>query len=133
MAQSGTLVLILVEDPASAGSYRAIGGQRGADISRTADLIDASTKDDPNTDFLPGRLNSTISMDAVYLPNDNAIADLKSAYESKTQVTIRKQDAGTAIEEAIAYVVDISESHPDNDVATYSIELQVVGGGWSAV
>ena len=132
MAQSGTLVLIRIEDPNNPGTYRTIGGQRGVDLSKTADLIDASTKDSASTVFLTGRLNSTLSLDSVFLPNDLAISDLKTHYTAKTQLKVRKQDSGTEIEEANAFVTEISESHPDNDVATYSIEIQIVGG-WSAV
>lgn len=132
-AQKGQDVLLFVNTgTVSSPFYEAVAGQRSADISRTASTIDASSKDSPQRVSLAGQLESTVSMEALYDSSDPAYQKLLSAYNSQTTALIQKQDQGEFTEQATVIITDLSESHPNADVSTVSIELEVVGE-WSPV
>lgn len=128
--QKGQDVLIYVNTGTEASpTWETIGGQRGADIARTAATIDASSKDSADAQLIAGRKESSVSIDALFIPTNQAYQKLLSAYDSQTNVLVRKSNLGNFVEEAECFITDLSESHPDNDVATVSIEL-LVNGGW---
>ena len=124
-AMNGTDVLILIEGVA-------VGSQRNATIAETTAEIDASSKEMREMRVLPGRYGSTITLDALYLPDDAAYLSLQSAMRNGTFVTVRVSEDAVEVEEAEAIVTALNRAAPDQDVATASITLRI-DGAWAAV
>lgn len=126
MAMNGTDLLILVntgtdETPV----YEVVGCQRDATIDEATASIDASCKDQRAKRVLAGRYSSTVSLEALYVPSDAAYQSLKDAMRDGTLITIVKQEDGNVTEAADAVVTSLSESYPDQDVATVSASFEV--------
>jgi len=131
MAISGNAILLRV-DTTGAGNWVSVGSQRGLDISRTTNVIDSSHKGDSHTQSLAGRRSGTITLDALYVPDDTAYNTLDAAYTAGTLASVRKYVSGVATVECSAVINDLSESHPDDDVSTISVGL-TLNGDWTAV
>ena len=122
MATNGSDVLIYVYID---GVKTPVGSQKEASIEETSEEIDISTKDSRAKRVIPGRYSSTISLDSLYIPSDDAYAELKDAMRNGTAVIV-----ATETEYANAIVTSLSESYPDQDTATVSISLSV-NGAWT--
>ncbi len=125
---NGADVLLLVET--SPGNYTAVGSQRDAKIERASGTIDLSCNGDIHQLVEYGRRTSSISLDAVYVPDDTAYQMLVDAYEDGDMIAIRVEEEGTEVRQASAKIDKISESHPDQDTSTISIDL-TVSGAWT--
>jgi predicted secreted protein len=130
MAKNGTAFLLYVYDGTN---YVAVGSteQRSLDITETTAVIDTSAKAGRESTFLAGRYASTLSIEALYVPNDGGIAAIKSANRLGTSVIVRVYEDGSAVEQATCIVTSVARSNPAEDNATYAIDLQVTGA-WSA-
>jgi len=130
---NGTDVLILVNTGTEeAPVYTAVGSQRGASLSETNDEIDISSKDSRAGRYLAGRYGSTLSLDALYVPNDTAYLALKTAQRAGDPILVRIEEEDVETEEATAIITDMSTDFPDQDAATISIDLRI-DGEWAAV
>jgi predicted secreted protein len=129
MAQLGTTVILQVRTATGPDVYTTIGGQTGLAISFERDAIDSSSKDIVDAEFLAGRRQSTISCPSLFVPNEAARAALKAAYNSTSgSARIRVPAIGAeAGRQADCIITSLSEDHPDNDVSTVAVELQVTG------
>ena len=107
-----------------------IGSQRDCTFGEKNAEIDMSSKDGRAKKVLAGRYTADITMDSLYVPNDNAYLALKSALRNGTMVTVVRQEEGSDLEEAQAIVTDLSEKAPDQAAATVSIALSI-DGEWS--
>lgn len=130
---NGTDLLILantgtVEVPV----YEAVGSQRDASVDESTDIIDYSNKESRNRRVGPGRYSSTVSLDALYVPDDAAYAVLKSAMRTGTTVVMAKQVSDVVTETATAVVASLSETFPDQAEATVSASFEI-DGAWEAV
>lgn len=133
MSLNGTDLLILantgtVEVPV----YEAVGSQRDASVDESTDIIDYSNKESRNRRVGPGRYSSTVSLDALYVPDDAAYAVLKSAMRTGTTVVMAKQVSDVVTETATAVVASLSETFPDQAEATVSASFEI-DGAWEAV
>jgi predicted secreted protein len=131
MAKNGTAFLLYVHDGAN---YVAVGSteQRSLDITETTAVIDTSAKAGRSSTFIAGRYSSTLSIEALYVPNDGGIAAIKSANRLGEAVIVRVYEDGAAVEQATCIVTSVARSNPAEDNSTYAIDLQVTGA-WSAV
>ena len=130
---NGTDVLILVNTGTEASPvYTAVGSQRGASLSETNDEIDISSKDSRAGRYLAGRYGSTLSLDALYVPNDTAYLALKMAQRAGDPILVRIKEEDVETEEALAIITDMSTDFPDQDAAAISIDLRI-DGEWVAV
>jgi TP901-1 family phage major tail protein len=129
--QSGSFITLHVEDSGVPGTYNQVGGQRDMTLGATRSEIDVSSKDDPAEKTLPGRLTEEVTLDAVYIDDDAALADLKTAVDDGTQVLLRWHLSGVAQKQATATVLEYSLQAPDQDAAVVSLRLKI-SGGWSA-
>ena len=118
MAMNGTDILVYVEGTA-------VGSQRDMSFDETTDVIDASSKDGRPRRVLAGRYSSTISCDALYVPDNAAYIALQTAMRDGTLVTVVRYEDAVAIEQAEAVVAGLSHAGPDQDVATVSITLEI--------
>lgn len=123
MAMDGKNILVLADT--GSGSYAAVAEQTGLSWESTTNLIEASSKDSDHTKWLPGKQDDTVSLEAAYVPDDEAYLAIKDAKSAGNSVILRRSENGTEVEEAEAFVSTISGDAPDNDRATISIEFQL--------
>lgn len=128
MAMNGTDVLLLANTgTGGTPTYTVVGSQRDATIDEQSETIDVSSKDARAQRVLPGRYSATLSLDALYVPNNAAYLALVKANRDGDPILIAKEVAGEVIETALAVVTSISESFPDQGEATISIGLTIDG------
>lgn len=124
----GVDILLLVEDPVTSGTYIAVGGQRNASLSETADTIDTTSKDSNGMyEYDYGLGGWTISFDGVYVNGEAAYTALKTAMRNKEKIKVRIQESGGQIEEGTALITSRDLEAPYDAEATYSGELQGTG------
>jgi TP901-1 family phage major tail protein len=133
MAMNGTDILLLVNTGTpSVPAYTVVGSQRDLSIDETTATIDVSSKDGRAQRVLPGRYASTLSLDALYVPDDAAYLALQAANRNGELILVAKQVNDVTIETANAKIDSMSEAFPDQGEATISISL-TVDGEWEAV
>ena len=133
MAMNGTDVLLLVNTGTElVPSYEAVGSQRDVSFEETTEEIDVSSKDSRAKRVLPGRYGATISLDALYVPNDSAYGKLKNAMRNGTLIMVAKEVDDVTIETASALITSMSEADPDQAESTISISL-TIDGTWTVV
>jgi len=126
MAMNGTDILILVNvGTPTVPVYQAMGGQRDASIEETTATIDVSSKDSRAQRVLPGKYASTISLDALYVPDEGAYHALQDANRNGEMILVAKEVDGVVFETANAKIDSMSESYPDQDAATISFAFTV--------
>lgn len=123
MAMDGKNILVLAES--APDTFAAVAEQTGLSWESTTNMIEASSKDDGHTKWIAGKKDDTLSLEAAYVPGDDAYKSLKAAQANGELVVLRRSESGLEVEEAAAYVTSISGDAPDNDRATVSIEFQL--------
>lgn len=130
MGMNGTDILLLANTGTNLSpSFEVVGSQRDVTFEETTDEIDVSSKDAREKRVLAGRYSSTVSLDALYVPSDNAYLALKDAMRNGNLIKIVRQESGVAVEGANALVTSLSEAGPDQGEATISISL-TIDGAW---
>lgn len=128
MAMNGTDLLVLVNiGTVNAPDYMAVGCQRDATIEETTDTIDASCKDSRSTRVLPGRYGATVSLDSLYIPDDQAYLVLKAAMRGGDLVMLARQEQDIVTETYNALVGSLSEAFPDQGEATVAAKFTIDG------
>jgi predicted secreted protein len=125
----GNGYLLTVQD--SLGNFIVLAGQRGLDITRTRNQIDASSKNDDHMINRVGRQSSNITLNQAFVFDDQADALLETAFESRTELSIQKLREGVVVKEATVLIISMDEGHPDEDVSTRSITMAVQAPGWT--
>ena len=80
---------------------------------------------------LPGRYGATLSLDALYVPDDAAYISLQNAMRNGTFVEVVVIEEGVVQESADAIVTSLSRNGPDQGEATVSCSLRI-DGEWVA-
>ena len=124
MAMNGTDILIAIDGDI-------VGSQRDVSYDETTAEIDISSKDSRAGRYLPGRYGATMSLDALYVPDDTAYLALQSAMRNGDMVEVWSMEAAIVIESADAIVTSLSRSGPDQGEATVSISLRI-DGEWTS-
>lgn len=125
---NGTRVLLLANTGTDESPvYTPVGSQRDATIDESNDVIDYSSKDGRARRVGPGRYSTTISLDALYVPHNNAYLALQTASRTGALIKVAVELDEAITETAMAMVSDISGSFPDQGEATISISLDVDG------
>src|SRR4030042_1520535 len=122
MALNGTDVLIWIDGDMA-------GSQRDVTIDENTAEIDVSSKEQREMRVLPGRDDSTLSLDGLYVPDDTAYLALQAAMRNGTFVEVVVVEDGVVTESADAIVTALSRAAPDQDAATVSISLRI-DGAW---
>jgi hypothetical protein len=123
---------------ASVSDFEMIGYQRDISREQTRELIDASHKGSDHAQSVYGRMESTLSLDALVpdpeagsLATHNRLWDAQQNKQSFLVQYIQRAASGNAaanvVRQAEALIGSISEEGPDNDVATLSMELTLQG------
>jgi TP901-1 family phage major tail protein len=131
---NGTDIMLLVNTGTPAVPvYEAAGSQRDATIDRNTAEIDASNKNDGADQIVAaGRRTSSISLDALYVPDDAAYQALRDAQDNGELILVAREEEGVTTETAEALITAMSESFPDQAESTISISL-TISGGWTQV
>lgn len=131
---NGARVILYVDISDSAGSqWTRVGGQMGLDFADTTEEIDVSDKLSGRLgERVPGRATASVSLELNFQTNDPAQDYIKAAYRARETVMVQRfyRDTadvltGEAIEETSGVIVDLSESHPDQDKSTVSLEISL--------
>lgn len=133
--QNGAIVLLYVATaPDSLGTaWIRVGGQKGVDFGDTTDEIDLSDKISGRLgERIAGRAKASVKLDLNYDEADPAQDLIRAAYRQRKNILVQRFHrtnpdvlTGTAIEEATGLIVDLSESHPDQDASTMSMEVSL--------
>lgn len=121
---AAVLVLVNLGDDVTP-NWMPVAEQTNLSTESTRNLIEASSKDSDHTKWIYGKQDDTVSLEALYVPNDAAFKALGDAMKNKKTVVLRRTENGTDIEEATALVSTISKEWPDNDASTVSVEFQL--------
>lgn len=124
MAMNGTDILVAIDGDV-------VGSQRDVTFDETTEEIDVSSKDARAGRYLPGRYGATMSLDALYVPDDDAYLALQSAMRNGELVEVWSMEDSVVIESADAIVTSLSRSGPDQGEATVSIGLRI-DGEWTS-
>lgn len=128
MAMNGSDLLILVNiGTEESPSYMAVGCQRDATIDEASATIDVSCKDSRAQRVLAGRYSATISLDALYIPDDQAYQALKAANRAGDLILIAREELGVVTETFPAKVDSLSQNFPDQGEATVAASFTVDG------
>jgi len=121
---NGTDILVLV-------SGTAVGSQRDCSFDESNEEIDMSSKDSRAYRVIAGRYKASLSLDALYVPDDASYQALKTALRDGSLIQVNREEDGTTLETADAIVTKLSEKGPDQGPATVSISL-TIDNGWTA-
>ncbi len=123
---------LLYVDPGD-GTPVLVGFQRGLTHEQTRELIDASHKGSDHTENVLGRQSGTLTMEGLRpspaLGLEASHTALYNAQNQRQRVTLQivERDGGDGSDnltrEAEALVSTITVEYPDNDVATFTVEL----------
>lgn len=123
-AINGADVVILIEDPDNTGTFIPIASQKDATFEESNGEIDFSDKLSRVEKVGYGRYSWTVTLDALYVPEDRSIGHLFRAMRTAEEVRIRRRELGTDVQEALAIITSMSTSYPDNEASTISISLR---------
>jgi len=132
MAISGSQILLLAQTAAGPpGTYTAIGSQSGIKVSKKQQMLDVTDKSMIDKQYIGGPRESSITLDAFYVPNDAALAAINTAYKTGTTVVVQVNELGAALEYANALISQIDKDAKTNTPATLALTLQITGP-WEA-
>jgi len=140
VGQNGAIVLLKVNITDSAGDeFDFIGGQGNLTVNDTTAEIDVSDKLSGRLgERVPGRATASVAVDLNFLRSDVRIAFLKTKYRNRQNVEVMVFDrtnldivaseddiVGTDIESAVGIITNLTETHPDQDKSTISLEISL--------
>jgi predicted secreted protein len=138
--QNGAIVLLKVNVSTSSGDdFQFIGGQTNLSINETTAEIDVSDKLSGRLgERVPGRAKANVSVNLHFLRSDPTIVYLKDKYRNREQIEVMVFDranldavdsvgeiTGDSVESASGIIVNFSETHPDQDKSTVSLEISL--------
>lgn len=133
MGMNGADILVLVNTGTpTVPVMEIVGSQRDVTQDETTGEIDVSSKDQREGRYLPGRYGSTLSLDALYVPDDACFQVLKDAMRNGDMVLLLVQEDGVDWEQADAIITSLSKTGPDQDAATISAAFRI-DGAWVEV
>ncbi|ARK29049.1 phage major tail protein, TP901-1 family [Halalkalibacter krulwichiae] len=115
------LVKILKE-----GTDLVLAGQRNASLTRSAESIDATSKDTEGfwKESLQGFKEWSIDADGAYVSNDAAYTELERSFINSENVDVLIELPSGTKYVGNATITDFSMEFPYDDLVTYSISLQ---------
>jgi predicted secreted protein len=125
-ALNGTNVILKI---ANGGGWLTIGGQLTHTVNENNAPIDKTNKASQSwRELIDGEGLQTVDVTSeIIFSNDAALRLLKTASRNKTVERIQVVAGGTPDMEFDVYVVSVSDSNPDNDKKTGSLNLQSTG------
>lgn len=129
MSMKGLDVLIKVNvGTEETPEYIAVGAQRGASLSRSAETLDKTSKDsDGWQESLAGLKSWTISTDGLLILDDEGYEALENAYMMSENVLVQFSTKSGAMFEGDAIITAIDLDAPYDDLISYTAEFQGSG------
>jgi TP901-1 family phage major tail protein len=125
---NGTDVLLYVNTGTQQSpSYAAVGSQRNMSVEETNESIDVSSKNSRARRVIAGRYESTLSLDALYVPSDAAFLALRTAMRAGDLILVQQYEEAVGTWQASANITSMSGEYPDQDAATIAIDLDIDG------
>lgn len=123
---SGMKVKLFIKD---ATTGQVLAGQRNATLNRSAESIDATSKDTAGfwTESLQGFKSWSIDADGAFVESDVAYELLETAFLNSENVDVYLELPSGTKYEGNATITDFSLEAPYDDLVTYSISLQGSG------
>ncbi|PEY23104.1 phage major tail protein, TP901-1 family [Bacillus anthracis] len=120
---SGMKVKLYIEE---ATTGKVLAGQRNASLSRSAESIDATSKDTEGNwkESLQGFKEWSIDSDGAFVESDEAYAILERAFLDSENVNVYLEFPSGAKYRGNCTITDFSLDMPYDDLVTYSISLQ---------
>ncbi len=124
--QNGTAILMSVEG-------NIIKGTTSHDLSLTADMIETTTKDSGgDKEYIAGERDGTVTVEGRYDDAASPVgySELFAYYKAGTQLTCvyGLQAVGKKAYTFEAQISSLNNSAPENEAATFSVDLQITGG-----
>jgi len=119
---SGMKVRLFIED---ATSGKVLAGQKNATLNRSAETIDATSKDSEGnwTESIPGMKNWSIDADGAFVTDDEAYGILETAFLDGENVNVYIQMPSGTKFKGNATIVDLPLEAPFDDILSYSVSL----------
>lgn len=123
---SGMKVKLYVEDEVTG---KVLAGQRNATLNRSAESIDATSKDTEGfwKESLQGFKSFSIDADGAYVTDDEAYQILENKFLNSENVKVYLQMPSGTKYAGECTITDFSLEFPYDDLVTYSISLQGSG------
>lgn len=121
---AGVDVLLKVKKGAS---YVAVGGQKGASLSRSAETIDVTDKNSEGwAESIVGVKSWSVDCDGFVCLGDEAYELLETAFENREaiEIEIKVGDETGFTRTGSAVITDFPEEYPSDDAVTFSVSLQ---------
>lgn len=104
--------------------YKTVGAQRGASLSRSAETLDATSKESEGwSESLAGLKSWSISTDGLLVLDDEAYGLLEEAFMNSENVLVQIASKSGLKYAGDAIITTFDIDAPYDDLATYSIEL----------
>lgn len=105
-------------------TWTLLGGQRSADLTQSADEIDASTKTSGGWgSHIQGLKTWSLDCEFVYMKSDPGMVALTEAFRAGAEVMIKLEYSDKSFQTGWGYITDLSPSAPHDDVATVSCTI----------
>lgn len=105
-------------------TWTLLGGQRSADLTQSADEIDASTKTSGGWgSHIQGLKTWSLDCEFVFMKDDPGFKALSEAFREGVEVLIKIEYADKSYQQGWGFITDLSPSAPHDDVATVSCTL----------
>lgn len=103
-----------------------LGGQKNATLNRSAESIDATSKDTEGfwKEAVQGFKEWSIDADGAYVADDKAYGLLETAFLESTNVDVYLEFPSGTKYEGNAIITDFPIEAPYDDLVTYSLTLQ---------
>ncbi|PHA62861.1 phage major tail protein, TP901-1 family [Bacillus wiedmannii] len=120
---SGMKVKLFIKE---ATTGKVLAGQRNASLSRSAESIDATSKDTEGNwkESLQGFKEFSIDADGAFVESDEAYGILETAFLNSENVDVYLEFPSGTKYEGNCTITDFSLDMPYDDLVTYSISLQ---------
>lgn len=124
---AGVDVLLKVKTGAS---YVALGGQKGASLSRSANTIDTTDKNSGGwAESMAGVKSWSVDCDGFVVLGDAALEAIHTAFEARTALEIEVRIGGNTDVKGYTYsgkviITDFPEEWNADDAVTFSLSLQ---------
>jgi len=126
MGFNGTNLLILANTGTTESPvYTAVGSQRDASIDEASATIDYSSKESRNQRVGHGRYSGSVSLEALYVPDNTAYLALKNSLRNGTMILVAREEEDQVMETVLAKMDSLSETFPDQGEATVSMSMTI--------
>ena len=105
-----------------------LGGQRGATLNRSSEVIDITNKVSGGwKENVSGFKEWSVDADGLFITDDAAYLALETAYAAGTAVEVKLAKGAELVYSGSAYITDFPVEAPYDDASTYSVSLTGTG------